>query len=237
MISFNEEMIPFMSVSSASETSFPFKRAEKIQKHLSKMIIPHDCLPNKIKYIAGVDVSYSDGRSYGAVVVLEYATMNLIEQETSSQRTIFPYIPTFLAFRELPAAVAATRKLKTRPDIFMVDGHGTAHPRRFGFACHFGLAVKTPTIGVAKNLLCGEVKGSKGCWKPVIDGREVIGAAVFTKPSRKPIYVSVGHKVSLETAIRLVLDCAKIHRIPEPIRQAHIAAERAKQENSVHLNR
>jgi len=223
-----------MSVSPESEAAFPFKRAEKIQRLFSKMIITYDCIPNKIKYVAGIDVSYSGDHSYGSVVVLAYETMNLIEQRISSQRTVIPYIPTFLAFRELPAAVSAARKLKTRPDVFMVDGHGRAHPRRFGFACHFGLSVKAPTIGVAKNLLCGKVKSSKGCWKPIIDGREVIGAAVFTKTSRKPIFVSVGHKISLETAIRLVLECTKKHRIPEPIRQAHIAAERAKRENNAH---
>jgi len=226
-----------MSASSASEMVFPFKRAEEIQRRLSDRIITHDCLSHEIKYIAGIDVSYSGNRSYGAAAVLEYATMKLIEQKISSQRTVLPYVPTFLAFRELPAAVTAVRKLKTKPDIFMVDGHGRAHPRRFGFACHFGLALKTPTIGVAKNLLCGEVKDSEGCWKPIIDEGEVIGAAVFTRMGGKPIYVSIGHKVSLETAIRIVLRCAKKYRIPEPIRQAHIAAEKAKRENSVHSNR
>ena len=221
-----------MPVSLASETVFPFKRAEKIQKCLSKMIITHDCLPEKIRYIAGVDVSYVDDRSYGAVAVLEYSSMRLIEWKTSSQRTVLPYVPTFLAFRELPAAVSAARKLETKPDVYMVDGHGRAHPRRFGFACHFGLALNTPTIGVAKNRLCGEVEGSEGFWRPVIDGDENIGAAVFTGKSKKPIYVSIGHKVSLKTAVRIVHECAKKYRIPEPIRQAHIAAERAKQKHS-----
>lgn len=226
-----------MSTSSASKMIFPFKRAEEIQRHLSKMIIPHDCFSREIKYIAGIDVSYSGDRSYGAVALLEYKTMRLIEQETSSQRTAFPYVPTFLAFREIPAAVAAARKLKTKPDVFMVDGHGRAHPRRLGFACHFGLALKTPTIGVAKGLLCGEIKDSEGCWKPIIDEGEVIGAAVFTGLSRKPVYVSVGHKVSLETAVRIVLECARRYRIPEPIRHAHIAAEKAKRESAGRLNR
>jgi len=217
-----------MSASSTLKETFPFKKAEKIQKHLSSMIVTHDDLPCKIRYIAGVDVSYSDDRSYGAVAVLEYPTMNLIEKAVSSQRIVLPYVPTFLAFREIPAAVAAARKLKTRPDVFMVDGHGKAHPRRFGLACHFGYALKAPTIGVAKNLLCGRVKGSGDRWRPIVDGDEVIGAAVFTKTNGKPIYVSIGHKISLETAIRIVLDCTEKYRIPEPIRQAHIAAEMAK---------
>jgi len=217
-----------MAASLTLKTAFPFKRAEKIQRRLSNMIITRDLLPRRIRSVAGVDVSYLGDYSYGSVAVLEYPTMKLLEQAISLQRTVIPYVPTFLAFRELPAAVAAARELKTKPDVYMVDGHGRAHPRRFGLACHFGLALKAPTIGVAKNLLCGEVRDSGGCWKPIVDGDEVIGAAVLTKRNRKPIYVSVGHKVSLETAIRIVLDCTKEYRIPEPIRRAHIAAEMAK---------
>jgi len=222
-----------MPESSTSNIAFSFRRAEKIQRLLSSRIVTRDSLPRKIRYVAGVDVSYLNGHSYGAVAVLEYKTLSLIEQAVSLQKTIIPYVPTFLAFRELPAAVAAARNLKTRPDIFMVDGHGWAHPRRFGLACHFGLVLKAPTIGVAKNLLCGEVKGSRGRWRPIVDEGEVIGAAVFTRINGKPVYVSVGHKVSLETAVKIVLELAKGYRIPEPIRQAHIIAERAKQKSNV----
>jgi len=222
-----------MSVFPALKTSFPFKWAEEIQRRFSKMIITHDCLPYKIRSVAGVDVSYLGDYSYGGAVVLEYPTMKVIEQATSMRKTVIPYVPTFLAFRELPAAVDAAWKLKTRPDVFVVDGHGQAHPRRFGLACHFGLALNAPTIGVAKNILCGEVKSSEGCcWMPIVDGDEVIGAAVFTRPSGKPVYVSVGHKISLETAIKVILDCAKGYRIPEPLRQAHMLAEKAKQKST-----
>jgi len=225
-----------MSKSSTSKIVFSLKRAEKIQSLLSSKVIACDGLPRKIRYVAGIDASYLDGYSYGAAAVLEYKTMSLIEQAVSSRKTVLPYVPTFLAFRELPAAVAAARKLKTRPDVFMVDGHGWAHPRRFGFACHFGLVLKAPTIGVAKNLLCGEVKGSRGYWRPILDEGEIIGAEVFTRINGKPVYVSVGHKVSLETAIRIVLNCSKGYRIPEPIRQAHMIAERAKQKSNSRLS-
>jgi len=222
------ERSPFISRDLNSKINFSLDKAEKIQRLLSKRIIAQDYLPRKIRYVAGVDVSYSNKHSFGAVVVLEYPSMKLVEQETSSQRISIPYIPTFLAFREIPAAVAAARKIKTRPDIFLVDGHGRAHPRRFGLACHFGLSMKTPTIGVAKNILCGDVKDFRGIWRPIIDEGEVIGAEVFTKAGKKPVYVSVGHMISLETSIRVVLECAKKYRIPEPIRQAHIIAERVK---------
>ena len=208
--------------------NFSLDKAERIQRLLSKRIVAQDCFPRKIRYIAGVDASYLNEHSFGAVAVLKYPSMKLVEQATSSQRTLIPYIPTFLAFREMPVVVVAARKLKTRPDIFLVDGHGRAHPRRFGLACHFGLSMNTSTIGVAKSLLCGSVKDVRGIWRPIIDGEEVIGAEVFTKPSKKPVYVSVGHKISLETAIKIVLQCAKKYRVPEPIRQAHIIAEKVK---------
>jgi deoxyribonuclease V len=215
---------------SAETASFPLQRAEKIQRHLSTKVIVYDCIPGKIKLVAGVDVAYSDGWSYGSVVVLEFPTMKMIEEATWSCRAIIPYVPTFLAFRELPAAVAAARKLETKPDVFLVDGHGRAHPRRFGLACHFGLALDAPTIGVAKNILCGEVKSSHDWWRPIIDRGEVIGAEASFISGTKPIYVSVGHKVSLMTAIKIVRDCVRGFKVPEPIRLAHISAERAKRD-------
>lgn len=203
------------------------KRAEKIQRYLSKAVITYDSLPREIKYIAGIDIAYSAGRAYGAAVVLEYKTMRIIEEKTYSLNMTIPYIPTFLFLRELPPAIAVARMLKVKPDVFMVEGHGRAHPRRFGLACHFGLVLNTPTIGVAKGLLCGEVRSINDSWKPIIDGEEIIGAAVLTRKNSKPIYVSVGHKVSLETAVKIVLECSR-HRIPEPIRYAHLIAEKAK---------
>jgi len=210
-----------------SMDKFSVEKAEKMQRVLSKMVITYDCLPSKIKYIAGVDVSYSNEKSYGAAVVLDYATMRVIEEKIAVKKTSLPYIPTFLAFRELPVAISAVQKLEVKPDVFMIDGHGRAHPRRLGLASHFGLIVDAPTIGVAKNLLCGKIRDIEDEWKPIVDGNEIIGAAVFSGRSKRPIYVSVGHKISLESAIKIVLNCAK-YRIPEPIRFAHAAAENAK---------
>jgi len=205
------------------------KRAEKIQRYLSKAVITYDSLPEEIKYIAGIDVAYSAGRAYGAAAVLEYKTMKIIEEKTYSLNMTIPYIPTFLFLRELPPAIAVARMLRVKPDVFMIEGHGRAHPRRFGLACHFGLILNVPTIGVAKSLLCGRVRSIEGSLKPIIDGEEIIGAAVLTRKNSKPIYVSVGHKVSLETAVKIVLECSR-YRIPEPIRHAHLSAEKAKKE-------
>lgn len=212
-----------------SPIKFSLEKARKAQTLLSERVIRQDCLPKPIKYVAGVDVAYTERYSFGAVAVFDYRSMRLVEREMSQQRTRVPYISTFLSFRELPPVVLATRKLKTEPDVFLVDGHGIAHPRRLGFASHLGLVLDTPTIGVAKNILCGEVEDDGNeAWKPVAHEGEIIGGAVFSRPDVKPIYVSIGYKVSLQTAIRIVLNCTREYRIPEPLREAHSTAERMK---------
>jgi len=209
--------------------SFKVDAAIRLQVHLSKRVVREDHLPDPIRYVAGVDVAYTDKRSIGAVAVFDYDSMKLVERKTSIKTTRFPYIPTFLSFRELPPAVSAIRKLYTKPDVFLVDGHGLAHPRRFGFASHIGLVLDAPTVGVAKSLLCGEVKDcGSDMWKPIVHEGEIIGAAIFTSPRSKPLYISVGHKVSLETAVKIVLHFTKRYRIPEPLREAHITAETKK---------
>ena len=140
----------------------------------------------------------------------------------------FPYVPTLFAFRELPAVVASVRKLKVQPDVFLVDGHGKAHPFGCGLACHLGVALNKPAIGVAKSWLVGEPeKVGRGIFL-VHDG-EVVGALVTTREGAKPVYVSVGHMVSLQTAVKIVEHCSSRSRIPQPIREAHrIACEERK---------
>jgi len=208
---------------------FSIEKARRLQMILSKKVILKDCLSHPIRRVAGIDVAYTDRYSIGAVAVFDYDIMRLMEKVISQQITRFPYIPTLLSFRELPPAVSAIRKLKMKPDILLVDGQGLAHPYRLGFASHLGLVLDAPTIGVAKTLLCGDVKeGKNGRWKPIIHEGEVVGAAVFTRSGVKPIYVSIGHKVSLETAIDIVLHCVRKYRVPEPIREAHLTAEKMK---------
>lgn len=210
--------------------SFSIDKARELQRLLSGRVIRRDCLPERLQYVAGVDVAYANKFSIGAVAVFDYGSMNLIEKKTSKQVTRFPYVPTLLSFRELSPSVSAIRKLRTEPDVFLVDGQGLAHPYRLGFASHLGLVLEAPTLGVAKTLLCGEVKenGEDGVWKSIIHEGEIVGGAVFTKPGVKPVYVSIGHKVSLETAIKIVLHCVRRHRIPEPLREAHYVAEELK---------
>lgn len=180
-------------------------------------------------FIAGVDISASraQGVATGAVVVLEYPELRLVETKVVNGKLDFPYIPGLLSFRESPLTLAACERLSITPDLILVDGQGIAHPRRMGLASHLGLFLDTPTIGCAKSLLCGthEVFGEKpGSYAEVVDEGETIGAALRTKLGVKPVYVSIGHKVDLQTAIYWVLECCRGYRLPEPTRLAHLAA-------------
>jgi len=206
------------------DENFWVKKAHATQLRLSKHVIRKDMLPKTLRYVGGVDTAYRADTSVGAAVVLDYKTFSIIESTKARVKTRFPYIPTLLSFREIPPTLAAIKKLKTQPDVFLVDGQGIAHPYRLGFASHLGLILDKPTIGVAKSLLCGKIGNfiQEG-WTPIIDKDEVIGAAV-ARNREKPIYVSVGHMVSLKRAIAIVKHCTRLHRTPEPIRAAHAIA-------------
>lgn len=213
------------------KSRFSVEKAHKIQLQLSKRIVFEDKLPRKIRYIAGVDVAYTDGLSIGAVAVLDYRNLNLVETQTATCKTTFPYIPTLLSFRELPSTVLCIRKLKTQPDLFLVDGQGFAHPYRCGFASHLGIVLGKPTIGVAKSRLVGEAEDFSGKDFAYLKHKgEIVGAVVKAKLGHKPIYVSVGHMVSLETAIKIVKHCTRYSGIPEPLRKAHQTATSKKRE-------
>jgi len=203
------------------DEKFSVEKAHAMQLRLSKQVIRKDMLPKTLPYVAGVDTAYSADVSIGAAVVLDYESLSIVESSRARVKTRFPYIPTLLSFREIPPTLAAIKKLKTQPDVFLVDGQGIAHPYRLGFASHLGLVLNKPTIGVAKSLLCGKVGTfNREDWTPIMDKNEVIGAAVAPR-HEKPVYVSVGHMVSLRRAINIVKHCTRTHRIPEPIRAAH----------------
>ena len=213
-------------------SKFSVSKARAIQRELSKRVIREDAFDfSKLRYIAGVDVAYTDEMAVGAVSVHEFPSLSQVEVKTAIVKAVFPYIPTLLSFREVHPVISAIRKLEVNPDIFMVDGHGLAHPYRLGFASHLGVILGKPTIGVAKKLLCGKIEGIPkrvGEFALIKDDREVIGAALLVKEGQKPIYVSIGHMISLETAIKIVSATIRNYRIPEPIRAAHQAANMAK---------
>jgi len=197
---------------------------------IASKVISEDRLPPEIRLIAGVDAAYAGDWAVGAAAVLDYQSLEVLEVQTAVCQVKFPYVPTLLSFRELPAAVACIRKLKAQPDVFLVDGHGKAHPYRCGFASYLGVALGKPTVGVAKSRLIGEAKQMEDNLLLVHED-EVVGAVVSTQRGSKPVYVSVGHMVSLETAIRIVKHCTRGSRIPEPLRVAHrVASEKRKAE-------
>lgn len=206
--------------------NFSVKKAHHTQLCLSKLVIKQDRLPSEIRLVGGVDVAYLGGFGIAAAVVLDYSTLEILESAVATCPVKVPYIPTLLSFRELPPALAAIRRLKVQPDVFFVDAQGWAHPYRCGFACHLGLALGKPTVGVAKSRLIGEPTEVDGRTL-LLDKGEVIGEAVTTKEDSKPVYVSVGNMVPLETAVEIVRHCSKI-RIPEPTLQAHNLAAKIK---------
>jgi len=179
--------------------------------------------------IAGVDISvHREQRvARGAVVVLNYPELRLVETKVVSGKIDFPYIPGLLSFREVPLTLEVCQELSVTPDLILVDGQGIAHPRRFGLASHLGLFLDMPTIGCAKSRLCGhhqEPGDEPGSYAEVIDGGETIGVALRTKAGTKPVYVSIGHRVDLEAAIYWVMECCRGYRLPEPCRLAHLAS-------------
>jgi deoxyribonuclease V len=179
-----------------------------------------------VRRIAGVDVGFEqDGRvTRAAVAVLEYPGLALVEQVVVRVATTFPYVPGLLSFREAPAVLAAFREVRVAPDLILYDGQGIAHPRRFGIASHVGLLLDCPSIGVAKSRLVGAHRmpaTRRGAWTPLRDAGEVIGAVLRTRAGVKPLYVSIGHRVSLETAVRWTLACVTRYRLPETTRWAH----------------
>ena len=201
------------------------EEAIAIQQQFRKEVITQDQLEEPVQYVAGVDMGFEAGGtiSRAAVAVLSFPSLQLQESAIARRPTTFPYVPGFLSFREIPAVLDALEKINTIPDLILCDGQGIAHPRRFGIACHLGLIVDIPTIGVAKSLLIGnhkEVPEERGSWQPLVNRGETIGAVLRTRIKTKPLYVSSGHRVSLSTAIEYVLRCTPKYRLPETTRIA-----------------
>lgn len=214
-----------MKISQRHAWPLTVDEAIKIQEKLKDEVITEDKLKEPVQYVAGVDMGFEENGtiSRAAVAVLSFPDLQLQETSLARRPTTFPYIPGFLSFREIPAVLDALEKIKTIPDIILCDGQGIAHPRRLGIACHLGLIIDLPTIGVAKSLLVGkheELPDTRGSWQPLIHRRETIGAVLRTRVGVKPVYVSSGHKVSLLTAIDYVLRCTTKYRLPETTRIA-----------------
>ncbi len=201
------------------------KEAVTLQKRLRADVVTRGAV-RPLRWVTGVDVAYKDGKARAAAVVCRWPGMEVLEERVAEAPVRFPYVPGLLSFREAPVALEALSNLTHPIDCLLVDGHGFAHPRRFGLACHLGLWIDRPAIGCAKSKLLGKVSSTprpeKGAWEHLTyaDGEEILGAAVTTRERCKPIYVSVGHKVSLKRAVEIVLACCLRTKHPEPLRLA-----------------
>lgn len=214
-----------MNIKPLHEWNLSPREAIELQKQLAYEVVETDDFAAPIKTVAGIDLGY-DAKTdtcRAVVVVLNFPGLQLVEKAEAILPIQFPYVPGLLSFRETPIAVKALEKLQITPDLILCDGQGIAHPRRFGIACHIGLLADVPTIGVAKSVLVGKFDNlgeTRGSTAQMIYKNEKLGVALRTKDKVQPVYVSVGHKISLETAVDYVLKCTPKYRLPETTRLA-----------------
>ena len=206
------------------------EEAVETQRQLADRVRVEPLDAAAVRLVAGSDMSYerTDDQTttpvFAGFVTLELPALTILEAVGVQTVSPFPYIPGLLSFRETPPLLEAWTKLQRKPDALLVDGQGRAHPRRFGLACHLGVLLDVPTIGVAKTLYVGKhepVGENVGDWTPLLDKNEVVGAALRTRRKASPVFISVGHRVDLNSAIALVLRCLGNTRVPETTRQAH----------------
>jgi deoxyribonuclease V len=203
------------------------EEAIAIQQRLRPLIQESQSIAlDQVRTVAGVDASYRDV-GQAAIVVFSFPALEIVDQATAARESVFPYVPGLLSFREGPVVLDAMEKLRVQPDLLIFDGQGYAHPRRFGLACHLGLYLDRPSIGCAKTRLIGTYQApgpNKGDCSPLLDEGETIGMVVRTRPHTNPLFVSVGYKIDLPTAVEAVLRCVRGYRLPETTRAAdHLA--------------
>ncbi len=207
------------------------KEALVLQSDIARKVIKEDML-NDIRYVGGVDVAYDkhSDKLFSAVVILDVNSLEVVETEIAEDTVQFPYIPGLFSFRELPPIAKALQQLSITPDVIICDGHGLAHPRRAGLSCHLGVLFDVPTIGCGKARLIGETAEigiKRGDYAPLIDNKETIGNVLRTQDNIKPVYVSIGHRISLQTACNWVLKLSPNFRLPETTRRADQAVRKA----------
>jgi len=200
------------------------REAMRFQEKLRERVVQEDRW-GEIRFVAGADVAFDPATdvAFSGVIVYQFPELEEVERRRARRKLRFPYVPGLLSFRESPVLLAAFARLKTEPDLILIDGHGRAHPRRFGIACHLGVIFDRPTIGCAKSLLVGEhlEPGAKaGAMTPLLLEGERVGMVLRTRDRVRPIYVTVGHRVSLDSAVKLVKQCLDGFRIPKPTREA-----------------
>ncbi|GAB5536627.1 MAG: deoxyribonuclease V [Rubricoccaceae bacterium] len=207
------------------------KEAVEIQRQLEPLVREEPLDLGTIQTVAGLDVSVRGDQVRAAVVVMDARTVEVVDQAIWAGPVAFPYVPGLLSFREVPAILPALRQLDALPDVLMLDAHGRAHPRRFGLACHLGVLLDRPALGVAKTVFVGthgELATEKGHHVELVHRDETVGVVMRTRARVKPVYVSVGHRMTLDDASSLALRCATRYKLPEPTRLAHLLSYRGR---------
>ena len=216
--------MPILELHHKHPWNLPPGEAIQLQQTLRSQMMVEPLDLAGVHRVAGVDVGFPEPETARAAIVsLSFPDLQPLEEKTAEIPLAFPYIPGLLSFREIPAILAVVEALSQLPDVFLVDGHGFAHPRRFGIACHLGVLLGMPTLGCAKSILVGrygELADSAGSTADLLDREEVIGTAVRTRQGVKPVFVSIGHRIDLPSSTRLALLCGRGYRLPEPIRLA-----------------
>jgi len=210
---------------------FDLERLRKIQEKIAARVVIEDRVRKPTKRVAGFDVAYFDDEAIAASVTMDYERIQVIEEKTMKAKVSFPYISTFLGFREGPLIIRLARNLKIEPDVLLINSQGIAHPLFCGCASHVGVSVGKPTIGVAGTRLCGEYKDRPervGDWAPLKYRERIVGAVLLSQQGSEPIFISVGHMIRLETAIKIVKHFTTIYRFPEPVRLAHELANKTR---------
>ena len=197
-------------------------------------------LPNDIELVCGTSISHDPNTNtvHVALVVSKFPAMELVECHSLSEETTFPYVSGLLAFREAPSLMTLLKRIQYQPDVILFHSHGLAHPRKFGLACHLGVLFNIPSIGVADRVLVGyhdNLPIEKGCYVPLKDNKQELGLVLRTKEDEIPIFVSVGHKSDLFTAMELTMKCITRYRHPEPIRQAQLAVRAQRDGENIDL--
>ncbi|HET6527900.1 MAG TPA: deoxyribonuclease V [Balneolaceae bacterium] len=204
--------------------------AKELQQELSLRISLTN-LEAQPKLIAGADISFNRGsdRMHAAIIVLKLPGLEIVARSLVSDRTDFPYIPGYLAFRELPALFLAWQQLQIKPDVLILDGHGLAHPRKMGVATHFGIEIDHPTIGCAKNILVGDHEPlplEKGSFAPLFHEEQQLGIALRSRTNVKPIFISPGHRLSFDDTYNIIMQTLPKYKLPETTRMAHLWANK-----------
>jgi deoxyribonuclease V len=205
----------------------PPEAARQIQQRLAGLV-REEPLAQPIRTVAGIDMGVRGDRVQAAAVVVQLPDLAVVDAAVWQGLLTFPYVPGLLSFREVPPALHALARLSIMPDVLMTDGQGRAHPRRCGLACHLGVLLDRPTLGVAKSLLVGTFAPpgpDRGSHAPLLHRHEVVGAVLRTRANVQPVYVSVGHRITLDEAVSLTLACTGRYRLPEPTRQAHLRSQ------------